>query len=130
MPQNPFLFTGEQQHEVNPAIDPAKVKLPAGFAVCILGASRGIGASIAYAYALAGATTIIVAARSASSVEAVAARCREIKSDIKVDCEACDIGSNNSIEALANRLKERQELLNVIVLNSGLYGKMVYNVTM
>ncbi|KAF2630323.1 hypothetical protein BU25DRAFT_484336 [Macroventuria anomochaeta] len=52
-----------------PALDPSTYKLKAPLNVLIIDASRGIGASIAYAYARAGTAKLILAARASSSKE-------------------------------------------------------------
>lgn len=129
MPGNPLTFTETQHTEVTPAIDPSEVSLPAGFTVCILGASRGIGASIAYAYARAGASKLVLAARSVGGLEIVATECKKLRPEIGVVCEPCDIASNESVEALAKRLKEQVQRLDVIVVNSGFAGPVVTEVT-
>lgn len=118
-----------QQHEVTPATDPSKVKLPPGFTVCVLGASRGIGAAVAYAYAQAGASTIVIAARSVGSLESVAAKCKDIQPTIKVHCEYCDITQNDSVAALAQRIADVTQQLDVVVVNSGFSGPVVLKVT-
>ena len=129
MSGNPTKFTESQHKNVTPAIDPHKVALPPGFTVCVIGASRGIGASISYAYAQAGASTIILAARSESSLETVAAKCKEIQSKAAVHCVHCDIASNESVAALACHLKEICPRLDVIIDNSGFAGPFISKVT-
>ena len=118
-----------QHHEVTPATDPSKVKLPPGFTVCVLGASRGIGAAVAYAYAQAGASTIVIAARSIGSLETVAARCKDIQPTIKIYCENCDITQDDSVAALAKIIADDVQRLDVVVVNSGFSGPVVLNVT-
>ena len=122
-------FTSTQHQEVTPAVDPSKVTLSPGFSVCVLGASRGIGASIAHAYAQAGASTIILAARSADALEQVATKCREIQSKAVIHCVTCDIASDESVASLARRLKDIGLRLDVIVVNSGFSGPVITKVT-
>ena len=122
-------YTLIQHHEVTPATDPSKVKLPPGFTVCVLGASRGIGAAVAYAYAQAGASTIVIAARSVGSLETVAAKCKDIQPTIKIFCEHCDISQNDSVAALAKRIADEVQRLDVVVVNSGFSGPVVLKVT-
>ena len=105
MSEQQLRFTATQHAEVTPAIDPAKVKLSQGYTVCVIGASRGIGASIAYAYALAGASTLILTARNPSSLDAVASRCKELQSMLTVECEACSPVDSDSVQALAASIK-------------------------
>ena len=129
MSGHPDKFTETQHQDVTPAIDPSKVALSPGFTVCVLGASRGIGASIAYAYAQAGASTVILAARSADALETVAARCREIQPKVVVHCVTCDITSDGSVAALARRVKDIGRRLDVVVVNSGFAGTVTTKVT-
>ena len=129
MSEHPDKFTKNQHNDVTPAIDPSKVALSPGFTVCILGASRGIGASIAHAYARAGASTIILAARSTNSLETVAAKCKEIQSKALVHCVHCDVASDESVAALASLLKKICRRLDVIVVNSGFSGPVITKVT-
>lgn len=129
MSRNPSTFVETQYTEVTPAIDPANVKLPPGFTVCVVGASRGIGASIAYCYARAGASSIILAARSSKSLESVAAKCKEIQPECSVYCELCDIALNESVETLAKNLKQKMQRLDVVVVNSGFSGPVITKTT-
>ena len=122
-------FTSIIHTEVSPAIDPSNVTLPAGFAVLIIGSSRGIGASIARSYATAGASTLILVARDVSSVEPTAASCRDIQPQLRILCEACDISSAPSVALLAETVKSKTTRLDVIVMNSGYSGPTVIDVT-
>lgn len=129
MSGHPDKFTSTQHKEVTPAVDPSKVALSPGFSVCVLGASRGIGASIAHAYAQAGASTIILAARNADALETVATKCGEIQSKAIIHCVTCDIASDGSVAALARRLRDIGLRLDVIVVNSGFAGPVITKVT-
>ena len=129
MPENSLEYTAIQHRNVTPATDPSKVQLPPGFTVCVIGASRGIGAAVAYAYAHAGASTIVIAARSVSSLETVAAQCKDIQPTVNVYCEHCDITSNDSVAALARRIADEVQRLDVVVVNSGFSGPVVLKVT-
>ena len=129
MSGHPDKFTETQHKDVTPAVDPSKVALSPGFSVCVLGASRGIGASIAHAYAQAGASTIVLAARSADALQTVAAKCREIQSKVLTHCVTCDISSDGSVAELARHLKDIGMRLDVIVVNSGFAGPVITKVT-
>ena len=129
MSEHPDKFTKTQHKDITPAIDPRIVALPPGFTICVIGASRGIGASISFAYAQAGASTIILAARSTSSLEVVAAKCKEIQPEAAVHCVNCDVASDESVAALAGQLKEFGPRLDVIVFNSGFSGPVITRVT-
>ena len=129
MPGNALTFVQTQHKHPAPAIDPSAVRLPPNFTVCVLGASRGIGASIAHAYAQAGASTLILAARSTSALSDVAAQCTNLRPSLHVHCEPCDIASNSSVESLAACIKELCGRLDVVVVSSGFKGQGVSGVT-
>ena len=97
--------------------------------MCVVGASRGIGACIAYCYARAGASNIILAARSTKALESVAAKCEQIQPDCSVHCEPCDISLNESVETLARNLKQKMQRLDVVVVNSGFSGPVITKIT-
>lgn len=113
----------------NATLDPSKVSLPAPFTACIVGASRGIGASIAHAYAKAGATGLILASRRISGLEDTAAECKRLNSNIEIEIIPCDITSPESVESLAKKTWERFGRLDVVAVNSGYSGPVVLKVT-
>ena len=129
MSTHALKFTPSIHTRPTPSINPSKVRLSPGFTVLVLGASRGIGASIATSYAVARASTVIVAARSASSVEGTAQECKNLCPGIRIEKEACDVSSAESVEALAVRLKEKIGSLDVLVMNSGVFGPMIPRMT-
>jgi NAD(P)-dependent dehydrogenase (short-subunit alcohol dehydrogenase family) len=112
------------------ALDPANNKLPAGLNVCVIGASRGIGEHIPYAYAQAGAASIVLAARSSSSRELaqVERKCNEINPSTKIIALSVDITSATSVADLAAAVKKELGKLDVLILNSGYSGPVVLNV--
>jgi NAD(P)-dependent dehydrogenase (short-subunit alcohol dehydrogenase family) len=120
-------FITTQHTHPSPIINPSTVHLPSPFTVCIIGASRGIGASIAHCYALAGTSTLILAARSSSALDAVATECRALNSATSVLVEACDITCASDVQALAARIQGHG--LDVVVVNAGFAGPVVTRVT-
>ena len=124
-----LAFTPTQHAQPTPLTDPSTVQLPPNFTVCILGASRGIGASIAHAYALAGASTLILAARSTDVLDAVSAQCTALRPALTVHREPCDIASASSVQALAARIAKKSARLDVVVVNSGFAGPVTLRVT-
>jgi len=62
-------ITNKLHTEPNASTDPSKVSLPEGYTVLITGAGKGIGQYIARAYAQAGASNVIITARTASDLE-------------------------------------------------------------
>lgn len=124
-----LAFTPTQHTHPTPLTAPSAVRLPPNHTVCILGASRGIGASIAHAYAHAGAAVLILAARDTNALSTVAAQCRKLHPPVTVHCEPCDIVSAGSVAALAARIRGRWGGLDVVVVNSGFAGPSIARVT-
>lgn len=115
--------------EPSPNIDPSTVKLPSPFVVCVVGASRGIGAGIALAYAHAGASGLILASRRVPGLEETAARCRAVNPQIKIEVVACDITSTEAMQVLAGRIQLLFGRLDIAVVNSGYSGPVVLKIT-
>ena len=115
-------FTKKKHQCFPPELDPAKVTLPDGFTVCIIGASTGIGEYIAYSYAKAHAATIVISSRSVTDLGVVAEQIMEINEDVKVDVVECDVSQAASVEALANHVRTHYGRLDVLVLNAGYAG--------
>ena len=84
--------------------DPSKVKLPSPFVVCIIGASSGIGEHIAYCYAKAGATGIVLSSRQTQELERVATAVGQINPTVKTLVVPCNITSAASVAALADKV--------------------------
>jgi NAD(P)-dependent dehydrogenase (short-subunit alcohol dehydrogenase family) len=122
-------FTPTRHKSPHPSIDPLTNKLPSPLTVLVIGASRGIGAHIAYAYAQAGAASLILSARASSTpaLEAVEQRCLELSPGVRTAIIPADITSATSVEELAKRVKEEFGHLDVVVLNSGWSGPVVLN---
>nr|POE56407.1 short chain dehydrogenase andi [Quercus suber] len=112
------------------AIDPSTASLPSPFTVCIVGASRGIGAGLATAYTHAGATGLVLASRRLSGLEETARCCRAINPAVQIEIVECDITSANSVEALAGRIAAAFPThgLDVVAVNSGFSGPVVLDV--
>ncbi|EKG11411.1 Short-chain dehydrogenase/reductase SDR [Macrophomina phaseolina MS6] len=93
------------------------------YTACIIGASRGVGAGVALSYAKAGATTLILAARNAAQLSAVAAQCAAINPACTVLTAPCDVSSPTSVRALAGfaraELGKQRQHLDAVVVNSG-----------
>lgn len=122
-------FVSTSHADIYPAIDPSSFKLPQPFVACIVGASRGIGAGVAEAYAKASTSGLVLASRRISGLEATAAACKGIKPDIEIEIVECDITSAASVSALADRTIARFGRLDVVVVNSGLSGPVVLKLT-
>lgn len=123
-----FQITPTLHTSPSTTIDPSKTTLKLPYVVCVLGASRGIGASIAKAYALAGASTIIMAARSLPALETAAAEARAVSSSATLMTVICDVASAESVSSLAERIKTELGRLDTVVVNAAYYGPMVTSV--
>lgn len=117
------------EHNPTPTNDPSTVQLPTPYTVCVLGASRGIGAHIAYAYVRAGCSAVILAARRMSGLQETAAECRRLNPNVQVEIASCDITDAGSLKALAATVGEKFGRLDVCVVNSGVAGEAVPKVT-
>lgn len=115
-------YTTKLHQSVPPELNPGDVVLPGSFTVCIMGASRGIGEHIAYAYARAGASRIVISSRAKSDLEAVARDMGKSNAGVKVDTVECDVSSASSVEALAEYVRTECGRLDVLVLNAGYAG--------
>lgn len=97
--------------------------------VCVVGASRGIGAGIARAYAKASAAGLVLASRRISGLEATAESCKEANPALDIEIVECDIPSAASVSSLAENIRARFGRLDVVVVNSGVSGPVVLKLT-
>ncbi|KAI0076876.1 NAD(P)-binding protein, partial [Panus rudis PR-1116 ss-1] len=124
-------FTPTLHHKPGPITDPAINRLPTPFHAVIIGASRGIGEGIVTSYAKAGASVLILAARSVDRLNSVADIVRSISPSTKVYVHACDIASATSVKELAEFAKSvlPSARLDVVVVNSGASGPTELKIT-
>lgn len=123
-------FTQTTYSEPYEAINPATLKVSRSFIACIVGASRGIGAGIALAYARAGATGLVLASRRVSGLEQTAQECKAVNSGVEIEIVECEITSCHSVRELACRTKAKfGGRLDVVAVNSGFSGPVVLKVT-
>ncbi|KAF1915543.1 hypothetical protein BDU57DRAFT_557654 [Ampelomyces quisqualis] len=123
-------FTKTQHIKASAIIDPQYIKLPAALSFLVIGASRGIGAGIAYAYAKSGVANLTLAARGLSSKKlgAVDQIAREWASSMKTTVLEVDITSPSSVAELAKCVRERYGKLDIVVFNSDYSGPVVLKV--
>lgn len=86
------------------------------------GASRGIGAATAKAFAQAGATGLILTARTVKALEQTRQECKNTatRSGIKISILAIDSGNEASAGRLAEAIKSEHGRLDVLVNNAGI----------
>jgi NAD(P)-dependent dehydrogenase (short-subunit alcohol dehydrogenase family) len=88
-----------------------------GRTALITGGSRGIGRSIALAFAEAGAN-VIIASRNAEACESVAREAREF--GVEAVAHACHVGHWREVNELAQTAHERVDQLDILVNNAGM----------
>lgn len=123
-------FTATSHTKASAAIDPKTSTLPSALNVLIIGASQGIGAGIAHAYAKAGVGNLILAARASSrqKLHAVQQTAKELAPSIQSNCFDVDITDATSVSKLAEDVKAQYGRLDILVLNSGYSGPVVLKV--
>lgn len=85
----------------------------------VTGAGAGIGASVAAKLASLGAT-VVLAGRTRSSLEAVAKKIAQ--NGGKAEIFVCDVSNLESVDALAQFVRQKFEGLEVLVNNAGVRG--------
>ncbi|KAF2854331.1 NAD(P)-binding protein [Plenodomus tracheiphilus IPT5] len=125
-------FTPTIHNHPTPSIDPSLNPLPNPLTILIIGASRGIGASIAYAYAQAGAAHLVLAARSSSTKElaTVQQKIQLLNPTTKTTCLSVDITSSSSVACLVQTIQQSSINLDILILNSGYSGPVVTDLTL
>ncbi|CCM01538.1 uncharacterized protein FIBRA_03594 [Fibroporia radiculosa] len=113
-------FVKTARHDTYPAINPAKANLT-GKVVLVTGASRGIGKATAIAFAQAGASGLVLVARSDLSAtktacEAVATRPGQT---LKVLTVSVDTSDATQVNAALAKAKETFGRLDIVVNNAG-----------
>lgn len=122
-------FTKTAHSKPTATTDTTKVRLPSPYVVCVIGASRGIGEGIALSYAKAGATGIVLAARSITQLQTVAEIIKQIDPTIRILIHDCDITSSSSVQKLAQDVEKQFGRLDVLVVNSGYSGQVELKIT-
>ncbi|KZT69463.1 putative oxidoreductase [Daedalea quercina L-15889] len=112
-------FVATTRHDTYPAVDPSKANLN-GKVVLVTGASKGIGTAIAIAFAQAGASGLILLARSdLSAVQATCEAAQRPRQSLKVLTIATDCTKGSEVVAAAQEVKETFGRLDVLINNAG-----------
>ena len=115
-----YYVTETTHHEVPANTDPLKVQLPNPCTVLITGGGRGLGEAMAYAFAKAGASDIVLAARTPTELDSVASHLRTSHPALKVSTVKCDVTSEADVLALVDVLQtSHASRLDVLVNNAG-----------
>ena len=116
-----WFFTSTTYHDAPPELDPTKVRLPNPCVVCITGGGRGLGEAYAVAFAQAGASDVILSARSVNELETVASKLRNISKNVRVSTVSCDVTSEADVENLANVIrKDHGGRLDVLIVSDSI----------
>lgn len=116
-----FNFTSTTYNDAPDGLDPSKVRLPSPCVVCITGASRGLGEAHAIAFAKAGASDIVLAARSGDDLDAVAESIKAVSNKIRVSAVRCDVTSEADVAHLREVIQSTHGgRLDVLDNNAGL----------
>lgn len=87
--------------------------------VVITGASQGIGAALAEAFAAEPEAHLALLARSAENLEAVATRCRALGAEAAV--YVCDVTDDAAVQQVAGSIQNQAGPPDVLVNNAGLF---------
>ena len=114
-------------HDRYPAIDPraALKDSAAGKVVFLSGASRGIGAATALAFAEAGARTVYLTARSDAALEETASRLRAACPDTLCAYSACDVTDPEAVASAVADCVARFGGIDIADANAGFLGPWV-----
>jgi NAD(P)-dependent dehydrogenase (short-subunit alcohol dehydrogenase family) len=101
---------------------PSQQTLKPPFVVCITGASRGIGAKTAKAFAEAGATGLILAARTESGLHRTQDACKAVakSANLMISTVVSAVGTKEAAEHIARVINNEHGRLDVLVNNAGI----------
>lgn len=120
-PWTGYNFTETLHSNIPQHLVPAHQSLTSPFVVCITGASRGIGAKTATAFAEAGATGLILTARTESGLRKTQDACKAVakSADLKISTVVSEVGTREAAERIAHVVNDEHGRLDVLVNNAG-----------
>ena len=116
-------FVPKLHRDVPASLDPSQQSLPSPFVVVITGASRGIGKATAKAFAQAGATGLILTARTVEALQKTKEACEEAAKspDLKITMLSADNAAESSALLVAGTIKkEHSGRLDLLINNAGI----------
>ncbi|KAF1808771.1 short-chain dehydrogenase/reductase-like protein SDR [Eremomyces bilateralis CBS 781.70] len=121
-------FTPTYHTDTYPAIDPLSGPTLTNRTILITGASKGIGRATAISYARAGASNIIIGARSpldAVKAEVLAAAKKENRDAPNVLALYLDVASEESVQKMVAQVEAQFGEVDVLINNAGYLEKWV-----
>ena len=109
--------------DVPTSLDPRQQSLPSPFVVVVTGASRTIGKATAISFAQAGATGLILTARTAETLQSTKEACAAVakSADLKITILSADNSAESSAQLVAETIqKEYDGRLDLLVNNAGI----------
>jgi NAD(P)-dependent dehydrogenase (short-subunit alcohol dehydrogenase family) len=122
-PWTGFNFVPTLHHETIPeTLLPRSQSLPSPFVVCVTGASRNVGAETAKAFASAGATGLILTARTEAALKKSGDDCKAVakSAELKITTFGGEIGSVETAKRLAAVVEREHGRIDCLVNNAGI----------
>ena len=106
-------FVETIHHDIYDAVDPrtALANTARGKTVLITGAGRGIGRSIAIAFAQAGADRLVFTARTAAQLDSGANEIKAISNQVEVITIPTDVANESEVDALFRGIQGKVDIL-------------------
>ena len=121
-PWTGYNFVPTLHQQVPDDLLPAKQSLPTPFVVCITGASRGVGAETAKAFAAAGANGLIITARSEAALETTSKACMDVARlrSLKISTVDADVGTIDGVKRIVEVVETEHGRLDLLINNAGI----------
>ena len=87
--------------------------------ILVTGASQGIGAAIARAFAAAHIGPLVLVARNAGNLAKTAAQCRRHR--VRAEAFPCDVSDAAQVTAMAAAVRQAFQRVDVLINNAGVY---------
>lgn len=118
----PVQLTSTMHRDLYPRLEPSNPALSAsGKTVLVTGVSGGVGKAIAEAWAIAGASAIVITGRKLDVLQDVAAKLRQISaaSQTKILVQTADLRSESEVAELWAKVDTEIGKIDVLVNDAG-----------